>query len=745
MEEIAQKRQLAAIMFTDIVGYTALMGEDEEKALHTRRINREIHQQKIEAMGGTWLKEMGDGTLASFSTITEAVQAAIEIRKICKQELSVELKIGIHLGDIVHEDDDVFGDGVNIAARIEALAVGGGILISEPVFNAIKNKVNVEAAFVGEATLKNVDRPVKLYQVLDGDLSKPTIKIDKGGSRIKIMAIATVIIIALLAVGYLIVWPRVFPQPYIAKSIAVLPFKNLSEDNANKVFIAGVMSDINSLLARMKEIDLLINPQSVEKYRETDLTTAEIANELEVNYLITGNGRRAEDNVKLSVQLIMAATGEVIWSKEYSQKLLDIFQVQSDIAKQIAGTLKIQLTNTEKEDIEIIPTQNKAAYEAYLKGNEYSKNFYIREKKLDNELAVEFYKKSIALDSSFAQPYFDLAYRYWLKPRDLGQGYNWFDSMPPLIDRGLELQPRAVDAYHFRYLYYWWKAALDMTPENIGKAKAALLMIDEIMPNHPQKYGFLANFYDLIEQPDSTIYYAKKNVRRRPNCLNCLTQTGYFFEKVDQYEKAKLYYLEVLKRQPDYIGAIEGLCFALRLTGDYNEALERAFYLNKINVKRGSLNIAITYVFMRGFEQAEKSLIQAIELQEENNLRRQRLQMYYGFLLWRKGEKKKARKMFTKVTDHYKDHPEERLQQLYLSAIQSVFGNKELAIQYLQEAFAKGYVPYRQIVLDPMFDKIRDDPQVQKLIMDEKQKLKKMQKNLAMMEAADELKALREK
>jgi TolB-like protein/class 3 adenylate cyclase len=745
MEEVTQKRQLAAIMFTDIVGYTALMGESEEKALHTRRINREIHQQTIEAVGGIWLKEMGDGTMASFDTVTEAVQAAIEIRKICKKELGIELKIGIHLGEIIHEDEDVFGDGVNIASRIQELATGGGILISEPVYKNIRNKEDIKAAFVGETTLKNVEGPVKLYQLLDADLQKPTIHLKTSAKRNQLLGIGAILSIALLALAYFIIWPRVFYQPVIDRSIAVLPFKNLSPDNENQYFVDGIMADINSHLARLKEIDLLIDPQSTEKYRETNLTTAEIANELGVHYLLTGSGRRAGNNVRVRAQLIDAPTGKIIWSKDYDRELLEIFEVQSEIAKNVAANLQIQLTGTEEEDMEVIPTQNKEAYEAYLKAEEYLDDFHTRGNKVDNDLAVQYYKKAIQLDSGFADPYFELAYAYWLKPRDLGESYSWFDSMPPLIDRGLELQPRAVFAYHVRYLYYWWKAYLEKTPQNLTKAKEALDKIDEIMPNHPSKYGFLANFYDLIQQHDSAVYYMKKNVHSSPNSLDALDFTGFFYDRLDQPQQAKLYFNEVLIRQPDYYGSLWGLCIIYRESGNYEEAVKQAEYLYNINARLGSRELARTYFFKRDFARAEKAILEALAKHDRQSLNYQQLQMYHGYVLWQQGDQEKGWELFDQVKNHFDEHPDERRREFYFSAIQSVVGNKEQAIHYLQQAFQSYYVDYRQVLLDPMFDNIRDDSRVQKLINDQKQKLQKMQDNLAMMEAADELKRLREK
>lgn len=251
------KRSLAAIMFTDIVGFTALMGESEEKALRYRRVNREIHQQQIEAAGGTWLKEMGDGTMASFASITEALQAAVEIRKICKQEMNVELKVGIHFGEVTNEDNDVFGDGVNIAARIESLAAGGGIVISETVYRDIKNKADFKTAFIGETTLKNVAGKHKIYQVLDRDLVKPTVKIKTSKKRSILIGMAAMLIL-LTAVSYFIVWPKLFSKTSTNTSIAILPFLSQSEDEGHRHYGVGLATEIRSKLSQSKYFELSV-------------------------------------------------------------------------------------------------------------------------------------------------------------------------------------------------------------------------------------------------------------------------------------------------------------------------------------------------------------------------------------------------------------------------------------------------------------------------------------------------------
>ncbi len=405
MQEVTQKRQLAAIMFTDIVGYTALMRKSEEKALHTRRINREIHQQKIEAVGGTWLKEMGDGTLASFTTITEAVQAAIEIRKICKQELDIELKVGIHLGEIVHEDNDVFGDGVNIASCIQELAQGGGILISEPVYNEITNKENIDAAFIGQATLKNVDKPLNIYQILDGALAKPTIKIQRKG-RSKLLGIAAAIILALIAVSYFVIWPKVFNQPVIAKSIAVLPFHNPTDDESQKHYGVGLATEIRSKLSQSKHFEFISSMRATMGYGDTD-SPVKIGTELEVKYLLSGIYQISGDHIKVDVELIDTQSGRGVWNLSFNELFTDIFEIQAKIASQVFN----EFAMADNQD-QGLPTQNIEAYGHYLKGLELlsihqTNDPNMRKRTLEAEEQLNF---AIQKDSSFINPYVSLVY-----------------------------------------------------------------------------------------------------------------------------------------------------------------------------------------------------------------------------------------------------------------------------------------------------------------------------------------------
>ena len=195
-----QTRQLAAIMFTDIVGYTALMGNDEQKAFDLLNKNRQIQKPIIEQYGGRWIKELGDGVMASFNTVSDAITAAIKIQQACHSSNDFQLRIGIHLGEIVFEQGDVFGDGVNIASRIQAIANPGGIFISESVHNSISNKKEFQARFLKEVKLKNVNKPVKIYEVIADGVTIAPVRI---GQRIKptgkILSVSVIVAVLLIA------------------------------------------------------------------------------------------------------------------------------------------------------------------------------------------------------------------------------------------------------------------------------------------------------------------------------------------------------------------------------------------------------------------------------------------------------------------------------------------------------------------------------------------------------------------
>ncbi len=334
---MSQTRQLAAIMFTDIVGYTALMGNDEQKAFELLNINRAMQKPVIQQFNGRWIKELGDGVMVSFNTVSDAVNAAIKIQENCNAAKEFQLRIGIHLGEVVFENDDVFGDGVNIASRIQSAAKPGSIYISESVQHNVANKKNIETKFVKEETLKNVKEPVRMYEVvLLNEFVAPV--------EIK-LSITT------------------------RNSIAVLPFANMSSDPEQEYFSDGLTEEIISDLSRVNKLSV-ISRSSIMTFKGTQKKIKEIANEVNVRYVLEGSVRKAGNNLRITAQLIDVASDSHIWSEKYNGTLEDVFDIQEKVSRSIVDALKLKLTPQEDQQIAERPITNIHAYECYLKARQ---------------------------------------------------------------------------------------------------------------------------------------------------------------------------------------------------------------------------------------------------------------------------------------------------------------------------------------------------------------------------------------
>jgi adenylate cyclase len=368
-----QSRQLAAIMFTDIVGYTALMGDDEQKAFELLRRNRQLQQPLIKQFNGTWIKEIGDGVLASFHTVTDAVLCASEIQKVCYDINDLKLRIGIHLGEVVFENNDVFGDGVNIASRLQALAPVGGIWISEPVYNNVANKKEIQTKFIRAEILKNVKEEVRIYEVITSNTEKEQQKSS----------------VAEKSTG------KTIPE----KSIAVLPFINMSSDPEQEYFSDGMAEEIINSLTHIKDLKVAGRMSSFQfKGAKADLR--EVGEKLGVHTVLEGSVRKHGNKLRVTAQMINVEDGFHLWSEKFDRNMDDIFAIQDEIALAITEKLKITLLEKDREIITKTSTQNSEAYELYLKGRFYISrrgNFVLR--------GMEYFQKAISVDPSFALAY----------------------------------------------------------------------------------------------------------------------------------------------------------------------------------------------------------------------------------------------------------------------------------------------------------------------------------------------------
>ena len=553
---MSQSRQLAAIMFTDIVGYTALMGKDEQKAFELLNKNRQIQKPIIEQYNGRWIKELGDGVMASFNTVSDAVNAAIKIQGVCNAAKDFQLRIGIHLGEVVFENDDVFGDGVNIASRIQAIAPPGGIFISESVHNNVSNKNDINTEFVKVEQLKNVNEPVRIYQVkIEGvEILKPVSLASKKSTttgrklfRNKRTALLTLVFVVIAIAAYFIYNNSqknakgniTSAANEIDRSIAVLPFVNMSSDKDQEYFSDGLSEELLNLLAKIPELKVIGRTSSFSfKGKNEDLRS--IAEKLGVSNILEGSVRKDGNKIRVTAQLIKAVDGSHLWSETYDRDLEGVFKLQDEIAVAVVKQLKIKLFEIPSTNIS--GTGNVEAYNLILQGN----YFYDKLDKENVAKAVDFYKQALAIDSTNARAWGKLANavsrQAWQNyvDRDLGREQARKAAM-----KAIALDKNFAEGYvelgdHYLYNEFNWKVAeenylkaLKLQPDNpgilyslggglyfaIGRWDDAIKNMKrciELDPLKPLSYLNLGNMLSHAGRPDEATAYLKKALELNP-------------------------------------------------------------------------------------------------------------------------------------------------------------------------------------------------------------------------------------
>jgi adenylate cyclase len=488
-----RKRQLVAIMFTDIAGFTTMMGRDENKTLELLHKNRVLQKPLIEQHDGKWLKEMGDGVLASFDSAYHAVQCAIDIQQRADEDLKNKIRIGIHLGDVTIEDGDVFGDGVNIASRLEAIADPGGIYISDPVHKMIRAKSEISSQYICELHLKNVENKIGAYAVIAEGLTFPSQRkikeLSKGSSKPRSVFESLrfyVILISSLTFGGWLIWSKFFVhQMNTIHSLAILPFSNYTGDE-NQAFLVGGMHD--ALISEMGKVAAIrvVSRTSTLAFADTRKSISEIASDLDVDAIIEGSLLPASHNsIKIQLTLVSAMHEESqLWSKSYEfekEKVLDLY---NDITKTIAEELHVVLSPEESRRLKQSKTVNPQAYESYLRGRTSlsyltpdaiasAEQHFLRATEIDSGFAPAYAglagiwvvrKQLMNLDPRIADPkiseYINHSFRLdstdaetwrWYASK-LAYDYNWTGCLRAL-DRCLELNPNFAEARAF-YAHY---------------------------------------------------------------------------------------------------------------------------------------------------------------------------------------------------------------------------------------------------------------------------------------------------
>ncbi|OWW02308.1 guanylyl cyclase [Rhizobium sp. R72] len=398
------ERRLTAILSADVVGYSRLMGLDEAGTLERlKACRRELIDSTVEEYHGRIIKLMGDGALVEFPSIVDAVQCAAVIqRKMSGRDRDVSddkrirFRIGVNLGDIIVEGDDIYGDGVNIAARLQGIAEPGGVFISGTAFDQVAHKVDVGFAALGEQRLKNIADPVRVYRVLlDPPKSGKVVLIPRAKSRVMILsALAALLIASAAAFG---AWQWIFPQ---RPSIAVLPFANLSDDQSQDYFVDGITDDLITDLATLSNLDV-ISQNSVFAYKGKPHVLEEIRRDLGVRFVVEGSVQRSGELIRVSAQLIDTSNGDHLWAHRFNGGPAEVFAMQDEMGRQIADALGLKLTRSETERIARPPTANLEAYDYYLRAEQAARTGR-RSRMLE---ALALFDKAEALDSKFAEAF----------------------------------------------------------------------------------------------------------------------------------------------------------------------------------------------------------------------------------------------------------------------------------------------------------------------------------------------------
>jgi adenylate cyclase len=543
-----QQRRLAAILAADVVGYTRLMSEDETGTLaRLKRHRADLIDPTIAEHHGRIVKLMGDGALVEFASAVDAVRCAAEIqRAMAKRNAeieprqAIEFRIGINLGDIIIEGDDIYGEGVNLAARLEGLAQPGGLCISDLVHQMVRARIDLAFEDLGEQQVKNIAQPVRVWQWTNDARAteRPMSRAEKVSA------------------------------PYFADrpSLAVLPFDNLSRDPDQEYFSDGLTEDLITDLSQLSAL-FVTSRHAVFQYKGRTMPPRQVAKDLGVRYVLEGSIRRAANRVRINAQLIDAATGFHLWAQRYDRDLEDIFALQDEITGAIVAALELHLTPHERAGIERRYTENLEAYDLFLQAREGVWR-RTREGAAQARTSLE---RGIALDPKFAAAHSLLAdiYRseWW---------FGWRDDEGAL-DRALELAQRGValdDSLPFAHMFlgwiHLWRKEHDQA---IAEAKRCLVLD----PKNAEGHARLGHILDQAGRPAEGLPFIETAMRLDPHyAFLYLFWLAHAFESLERYDEAIVAYRRTISRNPGFFYARPHLAAVYAHLGRMEEAKSEA-------------------------------------------------------------------------------------------------------------------------------------------------------------------------
>jgi adenylate cyclase len=527
-------RQLAAIMFTDMEGYTALMQKNEQAAIERRTRHREVFEKAMTDHSGKIIQYYGDGTLSIFSSAIHAVNAGVAMQLLFRNKPEVPLRIGIHIGDVTIDDSGVYGDGVNIASRIESFAVAGSVFISDKVFDEIKNQPQVNTASMGLFELKNVARPVEVFAITNQGLTVPQ-RVDVKGKTAE---------------------PK--------NKLAVLPFVNMSNDPDNEYFSDGIAEELINALSKIDGLQLTCRT-SAFSFKGKNIDVRDIGKALNVSKVLAGSVRKAGNRVRINAELVNSADGYQLWSETFDRNLNDIFEVQDEIAATIANRMREQLVSKTIESSE--PSQNIEAYQLYLKGL----FFFNKGTPADYYKAIQFFEDAIMLDDSFANAHAMIASCYTaLTTIGNVNPANVMEKVRTASLNAIRLNSQLPQSYlAMAMLQLYFEFQFDEAFKNINKAFL-------ISPNSSEAHYVASHYYTIINDKERMVEEAELALRSDPFSLMKNNQLGEALLAAHRVDEAEKQLLKTLELDPSWRTPLRNLSFVYIARGNYQKSYELA-------------------------------------------------------------------------------------------------------------------------------------------------------------------------
>ena len=600
------KRKLIAILSADVEGYSRMMGTDEDNTVRTITEYREVFTDYVRQHQGRVVDTPGDNILAEYESVVDALKCALEIQEALKvknanlpTDRRMNFRIGINLGDVIQEEERIYGDGVNIAARIEGLADPGGICISRSAYDQLRGKIQVGYEYLGEHSVKNISEPVRVYRVLTDPGHAGKILGEKKYLNTISRKWAFVIIAALIIVsGSLTTWiihlnqsqkiepasvnNLAFPLPE-KPSVAILPFKNLSKDQSHQYLVDGATDAVRIALARVPNL-FVIDHNSSSTYQDKNLSIKQVAEELGVRYVIEGGVQQSAETIRINAKLIDALAGRYIWAETFDRKQANLLVLQDEIGQRIAIELEVQLTEGEQARIWFRQTDNFEAYRQFRIGKEH----YRKRNKRDNITARKFFEQTILLDPNFADAECFLGFTYiqdalngWTKNRKAA-----LDQAKELAQQAIKHNPNYPHAYALLGSVYLWQ----------GERKKALELITrsiELEPNYAGNIAMQAVTLVYLEKPGEALDTIETAIRLNPYYPSWyLGVLGRSYLLMDRYDEAIEAFESRRKRSKSLLNMVE-LAIANILAGKDEQAKKVA---NKVLTKKPKF--ALKYLSM---------------------------------------------------------------------------------------------------------------------------------------------------